>query len=156
MAEFWLALLGIAGTATSAIVVNAQQNRASRDRAKEDERRRLADLRREAEAGFADVLSNYRRAQLATWHEAHGGDSTVDHDEVPSAAELRQLKSTAWAAFYRVRLLWDDPMIVEHAEELVKHTSQLAKSVDKDGVARQADEIRDRLSDLVDMARRLV
>jgi hypothetical protein len=156
MTEFWLALLGIAGTATSAIAINAQQNRAARDRAKVDAQRRQGDLRREAIATFAETLSDYRRAQLAAWFEAHADvNSNTDHDEVPSAAELRKLRASTWGALYRVRLLWDNSAVVEHAEALVEKASQLKKAEDKNGLTRRADDIRARLSDLVDAARRL-
>src|SRR4051812_29344362 len=96
MTSLWIAMIGILGTLSASVATQWLQARAADQRSLVEEHRRISDLRREALAGFADILMSYRRAQLHNWHEAKA--QNVDADETAVARELRDLRARAWSA----------------------------------------------------------
>ncbi len=156
MSEVWLAVVGITGTATTAVLVNLLQNRAARDRASQDDRRRLTDLRRASIVEFAEAVAEYRRAQLHVWFEREAereSGRAVDEDHVPAAPELRAARTQAWARMYAVRLLWEDPAVVDRAKALLASTKALKNSEDREHLKADAEHVRAGLGELADQAR---
>lgn len=154
MSSFLLALLGITGTATSAIAVTALQNRAASSRAAAESKQRMDDLQRQALADFAQQVMEFRRTQLITWHEVHGDEvMEADHDAVPSADRTREQRSKTWGAFYRLRLVWTEDAILRAAEQLLDATTRLKDAASAGDLAARADNLRNELSRLTDSAR---
>jgi len=151
MTSLWIAIIGILGTLAASIATQWLQARAADRRSLAEERQRISDLRRESMANFADALMSYRRAQLHNWHVARA--QGIDEDETVVAVELRELRARAWSALYRVQLLWREQAVVAGAAGLVDAVAGLKSLDDQRALGRSADEVRRRLSDLMDTAR---
>lgn len=100
MNEVWIALIGVAGTLSAAMIAGRMQRGAYEKAEERADRRRLGDLRAEALSAFAASVVDYRRAELRRWHETaaakdHG--KRVDTEYVASAEEARRARSAAWA-----------------------------------------------------------
>jgi hypothetical protein len=156
MAELWIALAGITGTIASAFLTSYSQRLSVRATQLKEDERRLRDQRVEAITQFASHLVDYRRAEIHAWWQVERSkgelSGPLDFDDVPAAKELRSVRSAAWAASYRVRLLWDDPEILKLAEDLLRQASGIEHAVSSERVKREADLVRARIAQLVDLA----
>ncbi|MPZ63111.1 MAG: hypothetical protein GEU93_17840 [Propionibacteriales bacterium] len=155
MTEVLITLISVSGTLAAGVLASLVQTR-SRDRADERaEANRTNDQKADALADFASRVVDYRRTTLAAWHEvyqAREDGRTLDFDQTPSAHEQRSVRAGAWAALYRIRLLWPDKEIVTRAESLLLKVDDLKDLTDLTVLKQQGDAIRAEVGELTDHA----
>ena len=102
----------------------------------------------------------YRLAELRRWHEADeirrtSPDRADDKliDEVASAAAAHQARTAARAAYFRMRLLWDDDKVIQCADKILEMATELEKVVDRSDLRKQSEAILQGIGSLADLAR---
>ena len=156
MQELALAVVGIAGTLLGVVVTAWFARRNAADARAQEDRRRLRDQRREAVASYAQSMIELRRLALHRWHEAadaRDADPAADTDLLPSTDDNRWARNAAWGDFFRVRLVWDDPDLVQTAEVLLRRASDLGEQRDRRAMVAEADAVRAELGTFTDSVR---
>ena len=82
----------------------------------------------------------------------------INRDHVPSAAddvirdENRRVRAEAWSAFYRVKLLCDDPGLEKLAKAALDVTREMKRSKERATLDAAGDEVRRRIGLFLDAA----
>jgi hypothetical protein len=125
MSEAWVALAGtVVGGLISYIFQRMNISRADTNAKAE----RLRSEKLAAYSEFASVLLEYRRVQLHRWHLVL--DSARPEQVEEAEHESRRCRATAWTAFYRVKLLSDDQVLLGQADRALETMREFASVAD--------------------------
>jgi hypothetical protein len=106
-------------------------------------RSRLHAERIDATTAFCRALMDYRGAQIARWHA--GGDDAPD----ALAAAVRSTRSAAWAAYFHVALVVDDPGASAACRRALDATTELKREASAESLDEAGEKVRDLTEEFV-------
>jgi hypothetical protein len=108
---------------------------------------RLHESRIEAYKLFATTAMEYRRAVMDQWFEDHQLQEPTDDDEV------HRTRSSAWSAYYGVRLLTGDQRLGESGRQILDRITALKDVGNREELNRLGEDCRDEVDGFVELAR---
>ena len=108
---------------------------------------RLHESRIEAYKLFATTAMEYRRAVMDQWFEDHKLQERTEDDEVHRA------RSSAWSAYYGVRLLTGDKRLGESGQRILDRITALKDVANREELNRLGEDCREELDKFVEVAR---
>lgn len=137
----WTSVVAVVGTLLGSVITHAFQRLASRRGEVFARSEALRQERIVTYSAFAAAMEDYRHGQAERWYrmmEDPDGDAFV-----AARDEAHRLRTAARQALYRVRLLTEDPEVVQAAERAYFHTWDVSRAADgPDRDARDADARR--------------
>lgn len=110
-------------------------------------------LRRERLAvysNFAETLMSFRRAQYDRWNRRQ--ESPDGMDPVPIREESYRLRAQAWNAYFKVKLVAEDPVLVALADTAVRTTAEVSDAEDVSDLHHRGHASRSILNQFIDAA----
>ncbi|MDX3227422.1 hypothetical protein [Streptomyces sp. ME19-01-6] len=131
-------VIAVLGTVLGSGVTHVFQRR-STDRSEHFARaEKLRQERIDAYCSYAGALLNYRRVLIHRWFVTH--ENRPDEDTPELREHVYEMRYAAQEAMFRTQMLSDDPALVELAERLMSHVTELHKAEDR----ARLDDIRER------------
>lgn len=144
--EGWI---GIAGTVVAALLAFIF-GRVNLSRASDHERSEaLRRQRLEVFGDFCAAIVQYRRAQLHRWFEGSQNGVPNPAKAIPPEVddEVRAARADAWAAYYQMLMLTDDPHLTDNARRVLALTRAMKESRTADEVDHKSDEVHAAVDD---------
>jgi hypothetical protein len=105
----------------------------------------------DAYSEFAEKVMEWRRAQTTRMRRRLDvGPDAQDYDNL--RMESHQGRSQAWSAFYKVKLLCDDPGIEQFAFSAIEATSDMSHSRSRTDLNAKARLVSDKLDHFLEIA----
>lgn len=104
-----------------------------------------------AYSAFAERVMDWRRSQVDRGMLASESPPVGQADDAVRD-ENRRVRAAAWTAFYRVKLLCDDPDIEVKARAVIEATRRMKRAQDRNGLNRGGDDVRLKLGEFLDAA----
>ncbi|MGY0060778.1 hypothetical protein ACWY4P_30255 [Streptomyces sp. LZ34] len=131
-------VIAVLGTVLGSAVTHTFQRR-SADRSEHFAREeKLRQERIDAYCAYAGALLNYRRVLVHRWYVTH--ENRVDEDTPELREHVYELRYAAQEAMFRAQMVSDDPALVELAERIMEHVTELHRAGDRD----RLNDIRER------------
>ena len=104
-----------------------------------------------AYSAFAERVMDWRRSQVVRGMLTIEGPGPPQVDE-GVRDENRRVRAAAWTAFYRVKLLCDDPEIQRKARDVIETTRDMKRAQDRRTLNAKVDDVRLKLDIFLDSA----
>ncbi|MFI9722054.1 hypothetical protein ACIHFE_20720 [Streptomyces sp. NPDC052396] len=131
MEAIWTSLVAVTGTLLGSVVTHVSQRLSSGRAERFTRSEALRQERIATYSAFAAALEDYRHGQADRWYR--GQDDPRGPSFLAARDEAHQLRTAARQALYRVRLLTDDPEVVQAAERAYRCVWEVSNAVDRAG-----------------------
>jgi hypothetical protein len=146
------ALIAIIGTIVGASVSYLFQ-RLNVSRGEEFARaERLRSSRIDAYSAYAEKLMDWRRSQVVRAMLGIEEERSSSADAEAIKTDNRRARAEAWAAFYKVKLLCDDPRLEQLAQSALNTTRGMKEANDRASLNARGDDVREHLARFLDAA----
>ena len=131
-----VALVGFLSASLGVVLTSWFQRRNAERAERQAKVERMRQDRMAVYSEYAGAIIELRRAQLDKW---------FNREDDQRRADARRARAAAWHQYYRVRLIADDPPIVESAKEAIDAASSLDDAASRQVLNEDADRLRDEL-----------
>jgi hypothetical protein len=147
----WIALLGTLLGATVSYVFQRLNLSRSEVFTRAEQ---LRTSRIEAYSAYATALMDWRRSQLNRRITQLESRQPGDDESTTIAEENRTLRAAAWSAYFKVKLLCDDPQLEKLARSALETTRQIKHARDGTDANALGENVRDEVDKFLELAAR--